>query len=211
MKSSDNSISIRSLQHYLYCPHRWGLINIDCAWAENYFVAKANLIHDRVHKPDKYSSRKGKVITDFEVWNDDIGLYGKLDCIEYQGEIPVVIEYKPSKPKECDYYHAEAMQLFAQKLCAEYVLKKNCKASFYYADVKKRIEVDFSASYDEYYSELLQIIENIQHYEERGIIPEIEKGQYCGGCSMKDICLPKTLIRKSDIRQNILELSGAYE
>ena len=32
-------ISIRSIQHFLFCPHRWGMIEIDRAWAENYFVA----------------------------------------------------------------------------------------------------------------------------------------------------------------------------
>ena len=42
-----NDISIRSLQHYLYCPHRWGLIEIDRAWVENYFVARGNIVHGR--------------------------------------------------------------------------------------------------------------------------------------------------------------------
>ena len=31
-------IAIRSIQHYMYCPHRWGLMEIDRAWAENAFV-----------------------------------------------------------------------------------------------------------------------------------------------------------------------------
>ena len=54
----ENEISIRSIQHYLYCPHRWGLIEIDRAWAENYFVTKANLMHERVHTPAQgYLSR----------------------------------------------------------------------------------------------------------------------------------------------------------
>ncbi|MEG0894264.1 MAG: CRISPR-associated endonuclease Cas1 [Oscillospiraceae bacterium] len=39
-------VKIRDIQHFLYCPHRWGLLNIDCAWAENYYVVKANLLHD---------------------------------------------------------------------------------------------------------------------------------------------------------------------
>ena len=46
-------ITIRSIQHYLYCPHRWGLMEIDKAWAENVYVTKANLMHERVHDPEK--------------------------------------------------------------------------------------------------------------------------------------------------------------
>lgn len=46
-------IPIRSIQHYMYCPHRWGLIEIGDVWAENAFVTKANLIHERVHDEKK--------------------------------------------------------------------------------------------------------------------------------------------------------------
>ena len=54
----NTEITIRSIQHYLYCPHRWGLIEINDCWAENIFVTKANFLHERVHDPDKkYSLR----------------------------------------------------------------------------------------------------------------------------------------------------------
>ena len=63
-------ITIRSIQHYLYCPHRWGLIEIDKAWAENFFVTKANLMHDRVHDPNRHYTTKGKrVFTSVSVYN----------------------------------------------------------------------------------------------------------------------------------------------
>ena len=56
MKSQE--ITIRSIQHYMYCPHRWGLIEINKSWGENIFVTKANLLHDRVHDPEpKYILR----------------------------------------------------------------------------------------------------------------------------------------------------------
>lgn len=57
---STAEITIRSIQHYLYCPHRWGLLEIDKAWEENFFVTKANLIHDRVHNPEQHYNAKGK-------------------------------------------------------------------------------------------------------------------------------------------------------
>ena len=64
-------ITIRSIQHYLYCSHRWGLLEIDKAWAENVFVTKANLMHDRVHDPDRsYVSKGKKVYTSVPVYND---------------------------------------------------------------------------------------------------------------------------------------------
>ena len=77
------SVSIRNIQHFLYCPHRWGLINIDCSWDENYFVTKGNMIHNRVHDPDNsYVSRTKQVLTSVRVYNDSLGIYGVTDCIE---------------------------------------------------------------------------------------------------------------------------------
>ena len=67
-------IAIRSIQHYMYCPHRWGLLEIDKAWAENFFVTKANLLHERVHDPEKnYTARGKKVFTAVPVYNDKEG------------------------------------------------------------------------------------------------------------------------------------------
>ena len=57
---SSVEITIRSIQHYLYCPHRWGLLEIDKAWEENIFVTKANLMHKRVHDPKKNYILEGK-------------------------------------------------------------------------------------------------------------------------------------------------------
>ena len=112
--ASDNSIAIRSIQHYLYCPHRWGLMYIGDVWAENYFVTKANLLHARVHDPDKHYVRKNvKVFTGIEVYNDkpEFDIHGVVDCLELRKDghgVPVsgedgsfgctIVEYKPTQP-----------------------------------------------------------------------------------------------------------------
>ena len=83
----NEEITIRSIQHYMYCPHRWGLLEIDKAWAENVFVTKANLMHERVHDPDRhYTARGRKVYTSVPVYNDleEYNLYGVTDCLEHQ-------------------------------------------------------------------------------------------------------------------------------
>ena len=139
-------IAIRSVQHYLYCPHRWGLLEIDKAWAENAFVTKANLMHDRVHDPERhYSSRGKKVFTSIPVYNDLEGfdLYGVTDCLEMTEKKKgidtqfCIVEYKPTKPKDREYNEDDFMQVFAQKICVDYVFKCDSDAALYYADVKK--------------------------------------------------------------------------
>ena len=180
-----SEISIRSIQHYLYCPHRWGLLEIDCAWSENYYVTKANLLHRRVHEIGTYSSRAKKSYTSVTVYNDlpQYDVYGVVDCLETSGGLYNIVEYKPSKPKSEEYNHDDLMQVFAQKLCVDHVFGCDCKGYIYYADVKKRICLPLAENFEKYHAELLTLLSDIRDHIEKGSIPPVKKGQKCAGCS----------------------------
>lgn len=202
-------ITIRSIQHYMYCPHRWGLLEIDKAWAENVFVTKANLMHERVHDPDRnYTARGRKVFTSVPVYNDleEYNLYGVMDCLECKESKDgidafhdgkkyklCIVEYKPTKSKQQTHRKDDLMQIFAQKICVDYVFHCDCETILYYADVKQRIPVDFTDSYREFDNELKDLLCEMRTNLREGIIPPIRKGQQCSGCSMKDLCMPSSL------------------
>ena len=186
-------ISFRSLQHYLYCPHRWGLMEIDRAWAENFYVVKANALHERVHSGESYSLRGRKIYTDVDLWNDEFGIIGKTDCIEESKDGLYIVEYKPTKPKSGLIRHEDAMQLFAQKLCADAIFKAECTVQIYYADVKRRFSISFDSSF---YPELAEILSEMRRCISRGEVPSIKKKQNCSGCSMKDMCMPQVMKSK---------------
>ena len=193
------SIPIRSIQHWLYCPHRWGLLEIDCAWAENYYVTKADLMHKRVHTDGSYMSRNKEVYTSVKVYNDlpQYGIYGVTDCIEVKDGVYSIVEYKPVKPRKCEFNYEDLMQVFAQKLCADYVFDCDCDGYIYYADVKKRVRLPLAENFNKYDENLREILTQIREHLSKGIIPPIRKGQNCSGCSMKDICIPKYKGKKS--------------
>ncbi|HJB14787.1 MAG TPA: CRISPR-associated protein Cas4 [Candidatus Blautia excrementipullorum] len=199
-------ITIRSIQHYLYCPHRWGLLEIDKAWAENIFVTKANLMHERVHDPERnYTSRGKKVFTSVPVYNDQekYNLYGVTDCLELtesssgtaineSGEKYkiCIVEYKPTKPKDMPYREDDLMQVFAQKICVDYVFGSDCEGVIYYSDVRKRIALPLRENFQEYDKKLQNVLREMREHLASGKIPAIRKGQKCSGCSMKDLCMP---------------------
>ena len=190
MRADD--IPIRSIQHWLYCPHRWGLLEIDCAWAENYYVTKANLLHERVHSNNSYRSSTKASYTAVSIYNDlpQYGIYGVTDCLEVAGDQYTIVEYKPTQPKNLLYHHEDLMQVFAQKICVDYVFQCNSVGTIYYSNTRKRIRLPSSENYDEYERELVGILRQIREHIQTGKIPPIVKGQKCGGCSMKDICMP---------------------
>ncbi|MCD8196457.1 MAG: Dna2/Cas4 domain-containing protein [Lachnospiraceae bacterium] len=216
-----DEIAIRTIQHFMYCPHRWGLMEIDKAWAENVFVTKANLLHERVHDPENhYTARGRKVYTSVPVYNDleQYNLYGVTDCLEL---IPdrkgvhvngsedtyriCIVEYKPTKPQGQDYREEDLMQVFAQKLCVDYVFGGNCDAVIYYANVKKRVPLPLRERFTEYDEKLQSLLCEMRSNLRLGKIPPIRKGQKCSGCSMKDLCMP-SLKRMKSLREEIAKI-----
>lgn len=221
MTDADYVISIRDIQHFLYCPHRWGLIRNDCAWAENVFVTKANLQHKRVHDPDRsYVSRQKEVLTSVQVFNDrpELNLYGVTDCIElrhdpegaavpgHDGKYSLwIVEYKPTAPKATAWNEDDLMQVFAQKVCVDAVFHSRASGVLYYADCKKRVSLPLEENYSEYYDILVQTLKQMRMYMENGQIPPVRKNQKCSGCSMKDMCLPKLRSGRSWFEKAIRE------
>lgn len=198
---SDEPVSIREVQHFAYCPHRWGLIHIGCDWSENAFVNRAKLIHERVDRGKPTALRGSIVECSVQVYDDEWGLFGVLDALElkpsdhgvfiskYQERFALtVIEYKPSVPRSEHALFADRMQLLAQKICADRVFGAECSACFYYADTRKRVRVCFEK---EDQISLAKILRPIVDCRREGRIPPPQKSAFCSGCSMKDICLPK--------------------
>jgi CRISPR-associated exonuclease Cas4 len=201
LKKSDDLIDIRSVQQYLYCPHRWGLMETDCSWAENVFVCKGNIVHENVDSGKCLTARGAICERSVRVFNDEWGLFGVIDCLELRraasgcliekyGERfePTIVEYKVRSPKTGDFRYEDGMQLLAQKICADSIFTTDCKTFFYYADTRKRVKAEF---HDNDYAFLKQTLAEMNALREDSVIPPIKKGQYCGGCSLKDICMPK--------------------
>ena len=82
------------------------------------------------------------------------------------------------------------MQVFAQKICVDYVFGSECDGVLYYADTKKRVALPLKENYEQYDQRLRLLLTQMREYLNAGRIPPIRKGQKCSGCSMKDLCMP---------------------
>lgn len=197
----DEIVNLRAIQQYLYCPHRWGLIEINCSFSENFFVARGNLVHQKVDEGKFSFSRSALQERSVNVYCDEWGLYGIVDCLEfrknktgtyiskYQDKFDVsIVEYKVTSPKDKAYRYEDAMQLLAQKICVDSTFKTDCKTFFYFGDTRKRVEVVFQ---DKDYNFLRSTLATMRSLKDEMIIPPKNHTQYCSGCSMKDICMSK--------------------
>lgn len=191
------------------------MLEINNDWSENIHVIKANLMHDRVHNGDHtYSTKNKKVVSSLSVFNDQLDIYGVIDCVEFErnkngtfikelhDKCKVkIVEYKPTKPKDKDFWPSDAIQAFAQKLCVDYVFQCDSEAYIYYADVRRRKLLPFHEHYDDYWGQISKYLEDIRYYLSRNEIPQIRKGQKCRGCSLDYFCLPKA--KNTNIKKQI--------
>lgn len=219
---NDHTINIRCIQHYMYCPRRFALLELNDDWSENAFVIKANLQHQHVHDGShSYSDSQKIVRSGISVYNDaeEYDIFGITDCIEFvrsnsgtvlnghDGYFQVhIIEYKPKAPKSDDFNETDAIQVFAQKICADQIWKCDSEAYIYYSDTRKRVKLPFDTEYKKYDAMLRQLLSEMRKLLEEKKMPVRKKGQKCSGCSMEDICFPKE--KKYSVRDIVMSQKG---
>ncbi|MDD4493623.1 MAG: CRISPR-associated protein Cas4 [Eubacteriales bacterium] len=209
---ADRTIHIRAIQHYMYCPRRFALLEVNDDWAENAYVIQANLIHKAVHSGEHHFSTKNKIVkSGFSVYNDepDYDIFGKVDCAEFiQSANGVVIpsldglyrvriiEYKPTPPARDAFHESDAIQVFAQKLCADYLWNSDCEAYIYYSKIRRRIKLPFNNPeiYQKYDNMIKTSLSEMRKILLENALPPKRKGQKCSGCSLQDYCLSKTKV-----------------
>lgn len=193
------------------------MIELNGDWKENASVVRANIMHEHVHDGShEYKSRNKIVQSSVSVYNDDLDIYGVTDCIEFEkdetgaeiaqlgGKFKVkIVEYKPTQPQDGKINESDAIQVFAQKMCADYIWKCDSEGVLYYADTRKRIKLPFDTEYNKYLEKLQELLYGMNRCMEERSIPKRIVNQKCSGCSMKDVCLPN--VKKYNVRELILK------
>jgi CRISPR-associated exonuclease Cas4 len=194
MDDSCQSILISALQHYAYCPRQFALIHIEQVWAENYFTAHGNLLHERVDSCEPEQRGNVRYERSVAVISHELRLTGKLDLLEIEGKPPTKyfpVEYKRGKPKLESW---DKIQLCAQALCLEEMRKVHInEGAIWYWQVRKREPVLID---DALRSETLAAIEGAHQLLLSGKTPSpLDRKKRCRACSLIDLCEPATFRR----------------
>ncbi len=185
-------IYLSSLQHYLYCPRQFALIELEDVWIENQFTAEGQVLHQRVNQADKQTRGAVRMVWSLRVSHSWLGIEGVADVVEYHkqpdgGEIPYPIEYKRGKPKE---HRADEVQLCAQALCLEDMEGVIVpEGALFYGEVRRRHPVVF----DEALRALTrQTIAACRSILTTGVTPPARyNAKKCRNCSLIDQCHPQ--------------------
>ena len=203
--SEEDYLPLSGIQHFAFCRRQWALIHIENQWAENERTVDGIIMHEKAHSGDAESRGDAVIMRAVRVFSATLGVSGECDVVEFHRNAdgislnghdglwqPYPVEYKRGKPKE---HNADEMQLCAQAMCLEEMLCCTipCGALFY-GEPRRRTEVEFTP-------ELRRAVEDslneMHDYYKRGYTPKAKPHKGCSACSLKEICLPKMVQRKS--------------
>ena len=198
-------IPLSRLAHAGYCMRRAALLTNELLWEESADTAKGRLEHARVHTQGL--ERRGSEIRLYEhtVYSRRWNMAGKCDCIEGHEDaagcrIPDVpfpvrlypVEYKHGKLRQEEEY---SLQLCAQAMCLEEMLCCEIpEGALYYGEIRRREVVSFTPELRE---EVRGMLREMHELYRRGHTPKVRPTKSCNACSLKELCLPKLMGRRT--------------
>ena len=106
------------------------------------------------------------------------------------------VEYKRGKPKK-DL--SDKVQLCAQGLCLEEMLGVAVPVGLlYYGKTRRRVEVALDAALR---AETEVLVGRLHELMDAGATPPPEPGPKCDQCSLKEVCMPEAMARRSSVRR----------
>lgn len=214
----EDFLQISGLQHFQFCRRQWALIHVEQLWAENLRTVEGELLHQRAHDAFQRELRGELLITrNMRVFSATLGISGSCDVVEFtrsdtgvplpglEGKYhPYPIEYKRGSPRTD---HANHLQLCAQALCLEEMLCCDiAEGALYYGEIRRREKVFFT---DALRQEVKNALEEMRQLYQRRYTPKVRPTKSCNACSLKEICLPKLMKKKSVgkyLREHLEEL-----
>jgi CRISPR-associated exonuclease Cas4 len=202
----EDFLQLSGLQHFQFCRRQWALIHLEQQWAENLRTVEGELLHQRAHDASQRERRGELLITrDMRVFSATLGLSGSCDVVEFkrcengiplsgmEGKYqPYPVEYKRGSPRTD---HVNHLQLCAQAMCLEEMLCCDIpEGALYYGEIRRREKVLFS---EELRREVKNAAEEMHQLYQRGYTPKVRPSKSCNACSLKELCLPKLMKKKS--------------
>lgn len=165
----ESFLQLSGLQHFKFCRRQWALIHIENQWAENYRTTDGAILHERAHDKDFTESRGDLLITrDMRIFSPNLGVSGACDVLEFHHGVEGI----PLKGKEGLWRP-------------------------YPVEYKRGKPKQDTTDAPELRQEVKTLIEEMHALYERGWTPKVKPTKACNACSLKELCLPKLMRKRS--------------
>lgn len=204
--NEEEFLQISGLQHFKFCRRQWALIHIEQLWSENSRTVEGKILHEKAHDASQRERRGERLITrDMRVFSSSLGISGACDVVEFHEDEkgiflpgqkgryrPYPVEYKRGSSRADT---ANDLQLCAQAMCLEEMLCcEISEGALYYGEIRRREVVPFTPELRE---EVRGMLREMHELYRRGHTPKVRPTKSCNACSLKELCLPKLMGRRT--------------
>lgn len=204
--NEEDYLQLSGLQHFSFCHRQWALIHIEQQWAENLRTVDGRILHEKAHDSAAREKRGDLIVTrDMRIHSSVLGISGSCDVVEFHRGAdgiplpgreglwqPYPVEYKRGEPKITD---ADRLQLCAQAMCLEDMLCCDIpEGAIFYGEIRRREVVDLD---EELRSRVRELLSQMHDLYRRSRTPKVKPTKGCNACSLKELCLPKLVKKRS--------------
>jgi len=204
--NEEEFLMLSGLQHFIFCRRQWALIQIENQWADNFRTVDGTLIHLNAHDSGLRESRGDRVmVRGMKVFSRTLGVSGQCDVLEFVRSDdgipldgreglwrPYPVEYKRGSPNS---QSGDTLQLCGQAMCLEEMLCCSIpEGALYFHEIRQRKVVQFT---EELRQKVRDSLLEMHDLYRRGHTPKVKPTKSCNACSMKELCLPKLMNKRS--------------
>ncbi|RME25629.1 MAG: CRISPR-associated endonuclease Cas1 [Deltaproteobacteria bacterium] len=181
----------------VYCPRLFALEYLHGEWADTADTEDGRRVHRNVDKeseaslPDPEEDEERPVVRRSVMLGDpDLGVIGRLDLVEAEGNRAVPVDYKRGRAPDIPHnaWPPERVQVCCQGLLLRAHGYECDHGVLYFAGSRRRVEVRFD---DELIEQTHAAIAEARRIVEAGTLPPpLVDSPRCKGCSLVGICLP---------------------
>ncbi len=201
-RSEDWYVPLSAINQFLYCPRRAALIHIDGVFENNMHTVLGILAHEHPDLPGYEVAKGVKLLRALPVFSDRLGLSGKCDIVEQNGDGTLCpVEYKKGPRRK---FINDDAQLCAQALCLEEMFGRAVpRGAVFHSASKRRRDVEFIPQLRKTTEDAISALHLLLETE---TVPPAVFKPACEECSLYEICLPKLTSRPKGLAQAALRL-----
>lgn len=210
-------LPIRMLVEYAYCPRLFYLMHVEGRWGDNVYTEDGRAVHRRVDEEDEplpdavEGDEEPKVARSVPLSSATLGLTGKTDVLEIEGNVATPVEYKrsaaPDNPERS--WEPERIQLMVQTLLLREAGYRVEKAYLWFSKSRTRVEVPLTVDLE---SRTIAMIGEARDLLRTRMTPEpLDHSPKCPGCSLNGICLPDETEFLKNIREGKMPAESEVE
>lgn len=176
-------INVSDLNQFAYCSRRYWYLHFFDTQGDSYERAEGTSLHNS-------ESKQGGWIDELYLEDEDLGLKGKIDVLELQGDL-IPIEQK--RAESGDYYWSDELQLAGYCLLLEsYLGEPVQEGAIYLYETDQRMHIRITDEHREAVHDQIEMMRSLTPDEVPSITDNPSK---CEACSVRSYCMPEETLK----------------